>query len=63
MKKQWPDLFDLDAGFVVTGEKTIAELGTELYGHILDVVSGQRTYAEKYGLYNDIIVFNPAPIT
>ena len=63
MKKQWPDLFDLDAGFVVTGEKTIAELGTELYNHILDVVSGQKTYAEKYGLYNDIIVFNPAPIT
>ena len=63
MKKQWPDLFDLDAGYVVTGEKSIAELGTELYGHILDVVSGERTFAEKYGLYNDIIVFNPAPIT
>ena len=63
MKKQWPDLFDLDAGSVVTGEKSIAELGTELYGDILDVVSGKKTFAEKYGLYNDIIVFNPAPIT
>jgi len=63
MKSQWPDLFDLDAGYVVTGEKTLAEMGTELYNRILDVVSGERTAAEKYGLYNDLIVFNPAPIT
>ena len=63
MKKQWPDLFDMDAGFVVTGEKTIAQMGHELYNHILDVVSGERTFAEKYGIYNDLLVFNPAPIT
>ena len=63
MKRQWPDLFDLDAGFVVTGEKTIEEMGLELYNRILDVVSGDKTAAEKYGLYNDFIVFNPAPIT
>lgn len=63
MKKQWPDLFDMDAGFVVTGEKTIAEMGTDLYNDILDVVSGEKTAAEKYGLYNDLLIFNPAPIT
>ena len=63
MKAQWPDLFDLDAGDVVTGEKTIAQMGLELYNHMLDVVSGEKTAAEKYGLYNDFIVFNPAPIT
>ena len=63
MKQKWPDLFDLDAGSVVTGEKTIAELGHELYSRILDVLSGEKTCAEKYGLYNDFIVFNPAPIT
>ena len=63
MKQKWPDLFDLDAGPVVTGEKTIAELGHELYGRILDVLEGEKTCAEKYGLYNDFIVFNPAPIT
>ena len=48
---------------MVTGEKTIAELGHELYSRILDVLSGEKTCAEKYGLYNDFIVFNPAPIT
>ena len=63
MNRKWPDLFDLDAGSVVTGEKTIAQLGHELYSRILDVLSGEKTCAEKYGLYNDFIVFNPAPIT
>ena len=63
MKAQWPDLFDLDAGYVVTGEKTIAQMGHDLYNHMLDVVSGEKTAAEKYGIYNDFIVFNPAPIT
>lgn len=63
MAAQWPDLFDLDAGYVVTGEKTIAQMGLQLYNHILDVVSGEKTAAEKYGLYNDFVVFNPAPIT
>lgn len=63
MKKQWPDLFDLDAGYVVTGEKSIAELGLELYNDILDVVSGKRTAAERLRLYNDLLIFNPAPIT
>lgn len=64
MKAQWDDLFDMDAGYVVTGEKTIAEMGHVLYNDILDVVSGiKKTTAEKYCLYNDFLVFNPAPIT
>lgn len=64
MKQQWDDLFDMDAGYVVTGEKTIAEMGHVLYNDILDVVSGiKKTTAEKYCLYNDFLVFNPAPIT
>ena len=63
MKRQWPDLFDLDAGDVVTGEKTIAQMGRQLYDDILDVVSGKPTCAERFGIYNDVIVFNPAPIT
>ena len=63
MKDKWPDLFDLDAGFVVTGEKTIAQMGLDLYNDILDVAGGKKTCAENYGIYNDFIVFNPAPIT
>ncbi len=63
MNAQWPDLFDLDAGSVVTGEKTSAQLGTDLYNDILDVVSGKKTTAEKFKIYNDVLIFNPAPIT
>ena len=63
MKDKWPDLFDLDAGYVVTGEKTIAQMGLDLYNDILDVAGGKKTCAENYGICNDFIVFNPAPIT
>lgn len=64
MKAQWGDLFDMDAGYVVTGEKTIAQMAHLLYTDILDVVSGiKKTATEKYHLYNDFLVFNPAPIT
>ena len=59
----WPDLFDLDCGPVVTGEKTIDEMGEILYNLVLDCVSGKRTWTEQYGLYNDFVPFNPAPIT
>ena len=64
MKAQWGDLFDMDAGYVVTGEKTIPQMAHILYSDILDVVSGtKKTATEKYHLYNDFLVFNPAPIT
>ncbi|MCF0238671.1 MAG: UxaA family hydrolase [Sphaerochaetaceae bacterium] len=63
MKEKWPDLFDMDSGFVVTGEKTIAQMGEILYNDILDVVSGKKTLAESHNLFNDFCLFNPAPIT
>ncbi|MBR0150707.1 MAG: galactarate dehydratase [Synergistaceae bacterium] len=64
MKEQWPDVIDISAGAVVTGEKTIAEVGTELFNFILDVASGvKKPYTEQYGLHNFLCIFNPAPIT
>lgn len=64
MKVQWPDLIDVNAGPIATGEATIAEIGTELFNLILDVASGKKqSFAEKYKLYNDLCIFNPAPIT
>jgi len=63
LKEQWPDLFDVDAGYVLTGEKTIEEVGIELYNSILDIISGKKSEAEKLGIYNDLIIDNPAPIT
>lgn len=64
MKEQWPDVIDISAGAVVTGEKTIAEVGTELFNFIVDVASGEKKpYTEQYGLHNFLCIFNPAPIT
>ena len=64
MKQMWGDLIDINAGPIATGEATIKEIGTELFLYILDVASGRtQPAAEKYQLYNDFCIFNPAPIT
>ena len=64
MTEQWPDIIDFNAGPAATGERTIAEQGTELFLYILDVASGRKKpYSEQYHWVNDICVFNPAPIT
>lgn len=64
MKELWPDLIDINAGPIATGEETIESVGTQLFHEIIDVASGRkRPYAELYKLHNDLCIFNPAPIT
>ena len=64
LAKRWFDLIDLDAGEIATGEKTLEETGWELFRLILDVASGKKqTWSDRLGLYNDLAVFNPAPVT
>lgn len=64
LAERWPDLIDLDAGRIATGEKTIEEVGWELFRLILDVASGRRkTWADHWGLHNAPALFNPAPVT
>lgn len=64
MKDKWFDLIDISAGGVATGEKTIPEVGTEIFNFILDVASGvKQPYSDIYGFHNDLCIFNPAPIT
>ena len=54
----------LHAGRIASGEASIDELGWELFHFYLDVASGKKqTWAERHKLYNDITLFNPAPIT
>ena len=63
-KQQWHDLIDVCAGPIATGEKTIPDVGTELFNLIIDVASGKaQPWAEKYRLHNYLCIFNPAPIT
>ena len=64
LKEMWPDLIDINAGTIATGDATIEEVGTELFNFILDVASGKKeTWAEHWKLYNYMAFFNPAPIT
>lgn len=64
LAEQWHDLIDLNAGTIATGEATIEEVGWELFHLILDVASGnKRTWADHWGLHNDLALFNPAPVT
>ena len=64
MKAQWPDLIDVNAGVIAEGKDNIAGVGETLFEKIVACASGEeRPYAEKYGLWNDLCIFNPAPIT
>ena len=64
LARRWADLIDLDAGPIATGEKTIEEVGWELFHLMLDVASGRKqVWADKWGLANDLALFNPAPVT
>ena len=64
LKEMWPDLIDINAGTIATGDATIEQVGTELFDFILDVASGKKeAWAEHWKLYNYMCFFNPAPIT
>jgi galactarate dehydratase len=63
LARRWHDLMDVNAGRIADGEATIEEVGWELFRLILDVASGRRTWAERWGLNNDLVLFNPAPVT
>ncbi|EXJ12478.1 galactarate dehydratase [Nitrincola nitratireducens] len=61
---RWFDLIDVDAGRIATGEATIESLGWELFHLVLDVASGRtEVAADRLGLHNDLVLFNPAPVT
>jgi len=64
LSRRWHDLIDLDAGRIATGDNSIADVGWELFHLVLDIASGRKTAAaDRLGLHNDLVLFNPAPIT
>jgi galactarate dehydratase len=64
LAKRWNDLIDLDAGPIATGEATIEDIGWKLFQLMLDVASGRKqVWADRWGLHNDLTLFNPAPVT
>lgn len=64
LSRRWHDLIDLDAGEIASGDKTVEQVGWELFELILDIASGRKqAAAEKLGLHNDMVLFNPGPVT
>ncbi len=64
LSSRWFDLIDFDAGKIASGEKNIEELGWGLFKMILDVASGKTIVAsDKLGIHNDLVLFNPGPLT
>ncbi len=63
LARRWHDLIDVNAGRIVTGEKSMEEVGWEIFRLVLDVASGRKTWAEHWGLRNHMAIFNPAPVT
>jgi len=61
---QWPNLIDIDAGRIAEGQASIEEVGREIFNLILDVASGRKKpWVDQYRLYNDLVLFNPGPVT
>jgi galactarate dehydratase len=64
LAERWPDLIDIDAGRIATGEATVEDVGWEIFRFILDVASGtKKTWSDHWGLHNDLAPFNPTPVT
>lgn len=59
---QWYDIIDFDAGRVLSGED-MQQCALEFFEMMLKIASGEPTAAEKLGLNNGLVLFNPAPIT
>ena len=63
LARRWHDLMDVNAGQIASGEADIATIGWTLFHEILATASGKKTWAERWSLQNDLVLFNPAPIT
>jgi galactarate dehydratase len=63
LARRWHDLMDVNAGRIADGELDIEQLGWEIFRLMLDVASGNKTWAERWNLANALVLFNPAPVT
>ena len=64
LARRWHDLMDVNAGRIADGQASIEDVGWELFHLMLDVASGRRKpWAEHWKLHNQLVLFNPAPVT
>ena len=53
---------DFNAGRIITGEKSIEEVGEEAFAHFVRVLSGEETKCEALGYYNSIDIYTMGPV-
>jgi galactarate dehydratase len=64
LAERWKDLIDINAGTIASGNESIEEVGKRIFDLILEVASGRKeTWADHWGLHNEIALFNPSPVT
>jgi galactarate dehydratase len=64
LSQRWHDLIDVDAGTIATGKASIEDVGWQIFNLILEVASGSRkTWSDRWGIYNSMVLFNPGPVT
>jgi galactarate dehydratase len=63
LARRWHDLMDVDAGTIAEGKASIEQVGWQLFHLMLAVASGKKTWAEQWKLHNQLVLFNPAPVT
>jgi len=63
LKNLWTDLIDFDAGTIAEGKESITGAGERLYAMIIETASGRyKPFSEKNELFNDLCIFDPAPV-
>lgn len=55
------DNMDINAGAIADGEKTVAQVGKEIFDFVLDVASGRRTCAERLG-HKEFVPWRIGPV-
>lgn len=53
---------DINAGRIITGEKSIEEVGEEAFSAILDLLSGKQTKNETLGYHSSIDIYTLSPV-
>ena len=61
MYRRMTDNMDINAGAIADGEKTVAQVGREIYDFVLEVASGRRTCAERLG-HREFVPWRIGPV-
>ncbi len=61
MYKRMTDNMDINAGLIADGDKTVVEVGREIFNMILRVASGEKTKAEKLG-HKEFVPWRIGPV-